>query len=51
MSWGDFRDSVAQVSENFIPELLRGYDYIWGGADFNLDLKLVVNYIHELNTG
>jgi hypothetical protein len=42
MPWNQFRESIAQVSEDFTPQLLRDCDYIWGGADFNLDLRLAL---------
>jgi len=42
MSWDQFRESIAQVSEDFTPQSLRDCDYIWGGADFNLDLRLAL---------
>jgi hypothetical protein len=42
MSWDEFRESVAQVSEDFTPQSLRDCNYIWGGADFNLDLRLAL---------
>jgi hypothetical protein len=39
MSWAIFRDTVAAVSEEYIPDSLAAFDLVWGGADFNLDSR------------
>jgi hypothetical protein len=51
MIWEDFRDAIdiINILNITIPHLFISYDFIWGGADFNLDLVYLFEYHWSTN--